>query len=211
MNFRELVEVVGALPVFETGLLVAGSVDVADIRGQLARWTRSGRVLQLRRGLYTLAPPWRQCQPHPFLVANQLARSSYVSCEAALAHAHAIPEYVAETTSVTTSRPHTRTNALGRFSFRHLKGALFFGYQLQDLANDQQAFIATPEKALLDMVHLHPGADDRAYLQELRLDYDALCMKTLTAFAERTGSPKLRRAAARVIRLADETPKYRPL
>ena len=211
MNFRELVEVVGALPVFETGLLVAGSVDVADIRGQLARWTRSGRVLQLRRGLYTLAPPWRQCQPHPFLVANQLARGSYVSCEAALAHAHAIPEYVAETTSVTTSRPHTRTNALGRFSFRHLKGALFFGCQLQDLGHDQQAFVATPEKALLDMVHLHPGADDRAYLQELRIDYDALCMKTLTAFAERTGSPKLRRAAEKIVRLADETPKYRPL
>ena len=211
MNFRELVEVVGALPVFETGLLVAGSVDVADIRGQLARWTRSGRVLQLRRGLYTLAPPWRQCQPHPFLVANQLARGSYVSCEAALAYAHAIPEYVVETTSVTMGRAHTRTNALGRFSFRHLKGALFFGYQLQDLANDQQAFIAKPEKALLDMVHLHPGADDRAYLQELRIDYDALCMNTLTAFAERTGSPKLRRAAEKIVRLADETPKYRPL
>ena len=211
MNFRELVEIVGALPVFETGLLVAGSEDAEGIRGQLARWTRSGRVLQLRRGRYTLAPPWRQCQPHPFLVANQLARGSYVSCEAALAHAHVIPEYVAETTSVTTGRPNTRTNALGRYSFRHLKGALFFGYQLQDLGGDQQAFLAMPEKALLDMVHLHPGGDDRAYLQELRLDYDALCMETLTGFAERTGSPKLHRAAERIIHLAEETPKYRQL
>ena len=80
-----------------------------------------------------------------------------------------------------------------------------------DLGNDQQAFVATPEKALLDIVHLHPGGDDRAYLEELRLDYDALRMETLAEFAECAGSRKLRRAAERIARLAEQAPEYRPL
>ena len=211
MNFRELVEIIGSAPVFETGLLVAGPVDPDSIRSQLSRWTRGGRILQLRRGLYTLAPPWRQCVPHPFLVANRLTRGSYVSGAAALAHAHAIPEYVAEVTSVTTGRPHSRTNACGRFSFRHLKADLFFGYRLLDLGDGQQAFVATPEKALLDVIHLHPGGDGRAYLEELRLDYGVFCLETLAQLAARSRSPKLLRGAERVRRLAAETPGYRPL
>ncbi len=58
MRFQELAEIVADEPLFETGLLLAGAVDPADLRRQLSRWTRSGRVRQLRRGLYTLAPPW---------------------------------------------------------------------------------------------------------------------------------------------------------
>ena len=211
MNFRELVEIAGSAPVFETGLLVAGAGDPDGIRSQLSRWTRGGRILQLRRGLYALAPPWRQCVPHPFLVANRLTRGSYVSGAAALAHEHAIPEYVAEVTSVTTGRPHSRTNACGRFSFRHLKADLFFGYRLLDLGDGQQAFVATPEKALLDVIHLHPGGDGRAYLEELRLDYGVFCLETLAQLAARSRSPKLVRGAERVRRLAAETPDYRPL
>ena len=52
-----------------------------------------------------IAVDWRQRIPHPFLVANRLTSGSYVSGAAALAHAHAIPEYVAEVASVTTGRP----------------------------------------------------------------------------------------------------------
>lgn len=59
MKFQELVEIVGSLPVFETGLLVTGTDDPASIRRQLSRWVRGGRIVQLRRGLYALAPPCR--------------------------------------------------------------------------------------------------------------------------------------------------------
>ena len=36
-------------------------------------------------------------------------------------------------------------------------------------ARVQQAFVATPEKALLDLVYLAPEGDTPTYLQELRL------------------------------------------
>lgn len=60
--------------------------------------------MQLRRGLYALAPPWRKRSPHPFLTANRLVPGSYVSGPSALAFAGAIPEYVPEVTSVTRPR-----------------------------------------------------------------------------------------------------------
>lgn len=52
MNFKELVEIVGDEPVFETDLLLAGAVDPAAVRKQLSRWTTAGKLFQLRRGLY---------------------------------------------------------------------------------------------------------------------------------------------------------------
>lgn len=211
MKFVDLVSAIGDEPVFGTGLLLAGQSDPDGVRRQLARWTASGRIHQLRRGLYMLAPPWQRGHPHPFLVANRLVPGSYVSGLSALAWAQVIPEYVPETTSVGPGKPHIRELQPGRFSFRHVKPQLRFGYRALPVDDNQQAFVATPEKALLDLVHLHPGGDQCAYLAELRLDYDALCQRTLTEFAARSASPKLQRAAERLCRLKRETPGYRTL
>ena len=211
MKFQDLVAIVADEPVFDTGLLLAGPVGPAQVQRQLSRWVRAGRVLQLRRGLYALAPPWRKRVPHPFLVANRLAPGAYVSGLSALAFAHAIPEHVAEVTSITSGRPHSRNLPLGRFSFRHLKAGLRFGYRQTELGNSQQAFVATPEKALLDLVHLQPGGGDRAYLQELRLNFEALRLEALDALASRCGTPKLLRAVRHIRQLAEAEPEWRTL
>src|SRR4030042_4299618 len=104
MKYDRLQEIVGDEPLFETGLLLAGDVDPASVRRQLSRLTASGRLLQLRRGLYALAPPYQKVKPHPFLIANHIMRPSYVSLHSALAHHGLIPEHVPVVTSVTTSR-----------------------------------------------------------------------------------------------------------
>lgn len=203
MDFRRLLEIVGDEPVFESGLLLAGKVDADDVRRQLSRWTARGYLWQLRRGLYVLAPPFQKVKPEPFIVANRLARASYVSCQSALAHYQLIPEYVPVTTSVTTGRAGRRQTPLGSYEFRHLKPALFFGYRLRDIGlrtaagRTQRAFVATPEKALLDLIHLQPQGDSKSFLDELRLqNLDQLDPAALQRAADRTGSPKLRRAAA---------------
>src|SRR3990170_8075332 len=115
MKWRQLIEIVGDAPVFETGLLLAGSADPADVRRQLSRWARAGQLYQLRRGLYTLAPPFQKVKPHPFVIANRLVRASYVSLQSALAHYGLIPEYVPVVTSVTTKRPGHWDTPLGRY------------------------------------------------------------------------------------------------
>jgi predicted transcriptional regulator of viral defense system len=199
MKFKHLLETVADEPVFETGLLLAGEVDPADVRRQLSRWTRAGRLYQLRRGLYSLAPPYQKTKPHPFAVANQLVRGSYVSLQSALAHYGLIPEYVPVVTGVTTGRPRRWETALGDFIYRHVHPRLFRGYSRIEVSPGQFAFVASPEKALLDLVHLEPGADALSYLQELRLqNAERLDLHAFARLAERAGTPKLRRAADRL-------------
>lgn len=197
MEFEELMKIVGDEPVFESSLLLAGEVKVNDVRRQLSRWTRSGKIYPLRRGLYALAPPYQKVKPHPFVIANRLKRGSYVSCQSALAYYDVIPEYVPRVVSVTTTRPAQWETPFGIFEFRHLQTVLFFGYHLLDLGDGQRAWIARPEKALLDLAYLFPGADSLQYLRELRLqNLDRLDLHLLEQWAERSTRPKLMRAVA---------------
>jgi predicted transcriptional regulator of viral defense system len=204
MQFSELLALVGREPVFETGLLLSGDVNPDYLRRQLSGWTASGKLWQLRRGLYTLAPPYRKETPHPFLIANRLVSGSYVSLEAALAYYDLIPEYVAAVTSVTTGRPGEWVNRSGRFLYRHIQPALFFGYERIQLTPGQMAFMAMPEKALLDLVYFQPDGDSPVYLESLRLqNLDRLNIGRLREFAERSARPKLQRAATVIVQLAD--------
>jgi len=208
MDFQRLLTLVGDEPIFETGLLLAGEADPAMARVQLARWVRSGRVVALRRGLYTLAAPYRRAAPHPFVVANRLAAGSYVSLQAALAHYGLIPEYAAVTTSVGTGRPMQWSTPLGDYTLRHIAPDLLWGYARLELGAGQWAYVAQPEKALLDLAHLTPESDSREYLAELRLDWERLDLTRLDQYAERAARPKLKRVARLARELAQAAEEY---
>ncbi|MBK9234505.1 MAG: hypothetical protein IPO15_27725 [Anaerolineae bacterium] len=146
-------------------------------------------------------------------MANRLVRGSYVSQQAALAHYGLIPEAAPVVTSVTTGRPGRWETPLGVYEYRHVKTGLFFGYRWTEISPGQRAFVAAPEKALLDLVHLHAGGDEPTYLAELRLqNLERLDLDVLRELAERAASPKLRRAAAIVAELAHaEAEEYEEL
>jgi len=205
MKFDALLALTGNLPFFETGLLLAGDLDPAHVQRQLSRWVQSGRIRQLRRGLYMLAPPYQQVKPHPFLLANALMPGSYVSMQSALAFYGLIPEYTPRILSMTLLRP---SHWEGGFHFQHLAPHFFFGYQLVELSQGQQAFLAVPEKALLDLVHLTPKSDSLNYLEQLRLqNLDRLELSLLREYSERAGKPKWQRAADLIASLAQQENK----
>jgi predicted transcriptional regulator of viral defense system len=203
MKFIDLLAIIGEQPCFETGLLLAGPVNPDDIRRQLSRWVHTGHIIQLRRGLYALTAPHRRNPIHPFVLSNALLPGSYVSLQSALAFHGLIPEHVVTTQGVTMRRPAAWHTALGDFSFRHIAPHLFFGYEYISLSDQHQAFVAFPEKALLDLVHLTPGGDDPSYLAELRLqNLDRLDQARLQTLAGRAGKPKWLHAAACISALA---------
>ena len=211
MKFRELLHTATNLPVFETGLLLAGGRDSRDVRRQLSRWAAGGKILQLKRGLYALAEPYQKIAPHPFLVANHLVIGSYVSLQSALAYYGMIPEYVPVTLSMTTRSPASWETPQGSFRFHHIGVDRFNGYHVVEVIPDQQVYLASPEKALLDLVHLTPGGDAPDYLLELRLQnleqIDETRLYKLAA-----SLPKLARAAEEIGRLKRaEAAAYRPL
>jgi predicted transcriptional regulator of viral defense system len=205
MKFDSLLNLVRNEAVFSSGFLQAGRPDKADISRQLSRWTAEGKLIQLRRGLYMLAGDHARRAPHRFTIANRIQQSSYVSLQSALAFHSLIPEHVPVVTSVTTGRPRFMETGAGRYQFRHLHPELFFGYQASDLGDGTSAFLAFPEKALLDLIHLTPGSDDRKYLSELRLqNLETLDMDRLSEFVLRSRRKKWLRAAALVKEMADK-------
>ncbi len=123
-----------------------------------------------------------------------------------------IPEHVPVTTSVTTSRPARWETPLGIFDFRHIQIPFFDGFRMVDLGDKQQAFIAIPEKALLDLIYLQPGGETLDYLVELRLsNLDRLDWQLLKRFARKTQKPKLLRAVATIQGLAEKEGEYESL
>ncbi len=212
MEFEQLLSIVGDEPVFETGLLLAGSINPNIVRLQLTRWTKSGRLYQLRRGLYALAPPYQKVKPHPFLIANRMVRASYVSMQSALALYGLIPEIVHSTTSITAGRPAHWSTPLGAFDFRHIQRELLCGYRMAGLGS-QHALVASPEKALLDLVYLHPGGETLPYLHALRLqNLGSLNLDELNHLAAVFDLPKLHRAVESITHLVQtEAREYESL
>lgn len=200
MKWRDLLASLGREPLFSASLLQTGDVTRKELSVQLSRWVKSGHLIQLRRGVYAIARPYRMIEPHPFLLANSLCRNSYVSLQSALAFHGLIPEHVPVCTSVTTGRSEQLGTELGSFSYHRIKMDYFFGFNQQEVAPNQFAFVAVAEKALLDLVYLTPGANTDSYLRELRLQHgETIDGEALEKLADRMGKPKLR-SAARLIR-----------
>jgi len=158
--------------------------------GLVNRALRDGSLIRLKRGLYTLAPPYRDERVHPFAAAQALLPGSYVSFESALSHHGWIPEAVFVTASVTPGRKTLEfdTADFGRFKFhplaiqdyRFLTGveAVSFG--------KLTAFVARPLRALMDLVALRKvewsGLD--WLISGMRIDEDMLLASTRKDFTE---------------------------
>ena len=184
---------------------MAADADPQAVRVQLSRWVKAGRLIQLKRGLYTLAQPYRKIEPQPFVLANSMKKASYVSLQSALAYFGMIPEYVPTVTSVTTGRPEQVNTKSGQFVFRHIKKSWFCGYKQIDLGSGQKAFVAIPEKALLDLLYLTPQTDEQNYLRELRLEnLELLNVDTMLQLAGSVKSAKLNRAVRYIKALIDD-------
>jgi hypothetical protein len=205
MKFDSLIAKLPPTGLFRTGDILAGEKSPADVRRQLNRWVKSGRIVQIRRGVYQLQKPYRALTPHPFLVANVLCRASYISLQSALSYYGMIPEHVPVVTSITGRRPEELDTAVGRFIFRHVQSSYFCGFVEKEITSDQSVRIATPEKALADLLYLTPDSDRPDYLVELRLErpenFDISALMKLTMCLR---SPKLKRAIAQLNQLWKE-------
>jgi len=203
MKFEDVLNKVAELPCFTTRFLAAGK-NLSQIRLQLSRWVKGGRLIKLRKGLYTLAEPYRKIKPEPFCISNSLKSASYVSLQSALAWYGLIPEFVPVVTSVTTGRPQLIETPMGRFDFRHINKSFFWGYQQIELTAGQTTFIARPEKAMLDLVYLTPGGDKEDFIEELRIqNIEQIDKAVLRKFSEKSQSTKLKRALQNIERVID--------
>jgi predicted transcriptional regulator of viral defense system len=208
MNYDDMVKLTGTMPCFDLALLAQAFDDRREaIRVQLSRWMKQGKVIGLRRGMYTLSETYRRAPLSPAVLANQLYRPSFLSSLWALGHYDLIPERVVWLTSVTPRVPRHFENPFGVFDYRNLKQDFFFGFAAT-IVGGQEFLVAEPEKALLDHWHLTEGEWTTERLDEMRYQHvDRVVATRLRDHAARFRSPRLDRAVKRWLTLAADAKK----
>ena len=142
-------------------------------RNNLARWTKKGYLVHLRRGWYAF-PEYKDKPDFAEYIAGKIYSPSYISLHSALAFYGLIPESVVQITSVTSLKTASFTNAFGEYAYKSLKSDLMFGYFRRPLADGRATPYAAREKALLDLLYLYPFYNTESEIIGLRLDRDVL-------------------------------------
>jgi len=142
-------------------------------RNNLSRWANTGRLIRLRQGYFTF-PEYKGMPDYALFFGNRIYRPSYISLHTALSFYGMIPESVVDITSVTTLKTRAFTNSIGEYAYRSVKSDLMFGYVLKPLSGGMALQLASPEKALLDLLYLFPEYKSDRDMADLRLDEDFL-------------------------------------
>lgn len=133
------------------------------------RWTKKGLIIRLRQSWFAF-PDTLSMPDFSRYIANKIYSPSYISLHSALSYYGMIPESITDITSVTTRKTASFENKFGHYSYRNVKTSLFFGYTLKTLPDGRAYLLATPEKALLDLLYLLPIYNTEEDMQDLRLD-----------------------------------------
>jgi len=120
----------------------------------ISRMVKSGELIRLKNGFFLIKEKIKDA-PVPYeQIANLLSGPSYISFEWALSYYQMIPEGVYVVTSATANRPRIFNTPVGVFEYVSLSHNRY-AIGIDQKENESGRFlIATPEKALADLVHL---------------------------------------------------------
>ena len=163
-------------------------------RANWHQWQKSGYIVMLRRGWYAFAD-YLQQPDYARYFAGKIYAPSYISLHTAMSFYGIIPEAVVEITSVTTQKTCRYENAFGQFCYQSIRPRLFWGFEPKTMRDGKQYMMATPEKAIIDLLYLYPQYSSLEEMRELRFDEDwmreELNKERLMEYAERIGSSAL--------------------
>ncbi len=148
MNRHELVQAVAGhdLEIFRMNDLRKLFPDDANLPVSVKRMVDSGVLITIAHGIYTLKAESLDVEK----LATRLYYPSYISFESALAKYGIINQGLYGLTLATTRHSKKMTLAGVECEYCQLKESLYTGYTLV-----QGTYLASPEKALLDLLYLH--------------------------------------------------------
>lgn len=158
---------------------VTATVEGTDFsrHGLIKRAMANGEILNIRRGLYCLAPKYQKKSVSVFSLAERVYGPSYISLETALSYHGWIPEAVYACTCVSFGNAKEFETPLGIFSYKRVPQRTFYSDVERCEDNGGNVFfMATPEKALVDYVYVHHlnWADIDEASASLRIDTEDL-------------------------------------
>lgn len=181
------------LPVLSTREAAARlGVEQRAAGQRLRRMEESGLVRRVRRGLWALDSEIDPQVLAPYLTAPFPA---YVSLWSALYRHEMIQQIPRQTSISSLGRSRRIETSIGVFEIHHLDAKLFDGFA----GDPTVGYLATPEKALFDMVYVRAASGARVYFPELTLPMH-FKRPALKRWAARIESPRLRTIVMRQIR-----------
>jgi len=123
----------------------------------LSQWVERGYLKRLRAGLYLFS----KAEVSAEFIANNLRQPSYISLEYALYYYNLTVDISFHITSVTAKGTKKIIVDDKAFFYQHVKPAVFTGFVMKQIAGKenvgQKFYLATPEKALVDLFYLNPN------------------------------------------------------
>ncbi len=184
----EIISQLGVIP-FNFDVLASYLKDYKSPRQKIIELEKQGTIIRLKRGMYVVSPKITKKNISTELIANHLYGPSYVSMESALRFYGLIPERVFNTSSMTLKRSRTFKNHFGHFTYIYCP-ANYYSIGISQIIQEDYAFlIASPEKALCDLIVYTPKLQLRsikslrAFLEEdIRLDIDEFYKMNISIF-----------------------------
>ena len=174
---RELREI-GVIPV-TTSIIESFYPDLKSSEKKVVWLEKNGYIIRLKRGLYVVNPEYTGKRLSNELIANHLYAPSYVSMSTALRYYGLIPEAVYVNQSMTVKHSRSFQTPIGNYDYKYISREAFaVGVRTERFA-DYAFLIASPEKALCDLiansskVNLRYMKDVENYLEnDIRMDVD---------------------------------------
>lgn len=186
----ENIKQLGNIPV-DYALLRSVFSDYKSPRNKIANLETEGKLIRLKRGLYVVSPDESQKLLSTELIANHIYGPSYVSMESALKYYGLIQESVRVLRSITTKRSRVFENSISRFEYINCSEKYYSIGINQKIGNGYSFLIASPEKALCDLIAYTPGVRPRfinalrIFLEDnIRLDMEAFFRMDIDIFKE---------------------------
>lgn len=206
---KDVLELLGSVPV--TKETVASLYPkVSGANQKVAALVHSGKLLRLKRGLYVVNPQWSEKRISLELVANHIYSPSYISLQTALRWYGLIPERVARIQSMTVKHSRKFENPLGIFDYTYVSRDYFPIGIRQEQTQEGSFIIASPEKALCDLVistagvNLRYVSQAREFLEEdLRFEMNAFWNLDKNIFNQCAKSGKKSKSIETIVNLLE--------
>lgn len=180
MKYRSiLIEQLRLLPWFDkTAILQLGEqhdIKTSTIDAYIKQSLMRKDLLQLKKGTYVTADFFLKNKndiAYTFYLANILRQPSYVSSWTALQYYNLVTEAIYTIISITPKITRSYNNKAGNFAYQSIKKEFFNGFSLVQGTFD--FFIASPSKALFDLLYLKTNQFRSVHFEELQILVDDL-------------------------------------
>jgi hypothetical protein len=207
---KHVLSPLGNIPV-ASSVIASLYPDISGKNQKISQLEKANEIIRLKRGLFVVSPEISELQLSTELIANHLYAPSYVSMSSALRYYGLIPEAVYMNQNMTIKHSRTFETPVGHFSYLCVPRDVFPIGLTNIIKNGFSFIIATPEKALCDLIANSPKVnlrypnEVRQYLEDdIRLDMDAFYRMNPEIFREYIGVGKKSSSISTIIKLLEK-------